>query len=52
MNDEISIAEEESIRNTIVREESLKRKARVNQLRMKTRIRRRKMGSIHKLSKK
>lgn len=45
MDNEILLSEEELIKNTIVREEGLKRKARVNQLRMKTRIRRRKLGA-------
>lgn len=48
ISEEKVILEDDSIKNTIVREEVLKRKARVNQLRMKTRIRRRKMGAIHK----
>ncbi|MGL5615146.1 MAG: hypothetical protein ACRDD2_02785 [Sarcina sp.] len=47
MNEEGLMIEEEFIKNTIVREEVLKRKARVNQLKMKNRIRRRRMGAIH-----
>ncbi|WP_157452241.1 hypothetical protein [Clostridium massiliamazoniense] len=51
MDNEMHLAEEKLTKNTIVREEGLKRKARVNQLRMKTKIRRRKLGAINKGSK-
>lgn len=51
MDNKVPLQEEELTKNTIVREEGLKRKARVNQLKMKTRIRRRKLGTINKILK-